>query len=142
MATATRFAGEIRTARPEDYAQMAELAGQLGYPSTADQVAKRLAGFNATGEHTVFVAQMADRTIAGWIGAFLYRCVEADPRVEISGLVVDERFRSQAVGHALLERAEAWARERGCGATSLRSNVIRQRAHKFYEREGYEHTKT
>jgi GNAT superfamily N-acetyltransferase len=141
-AAARPFAGEIRPARPDDYPRMAELAGQLGYPSTAGDVARRLAGLNATGEHVVFVAQFADGTIAGWIGAFVYRCVEADARVEISGLVVEERFRSQAVGKFLLERAEAWARDRGCSATSLRSNVIRERAHAFYERQGYEHTKT
>jgi GNAT superfamily N-acetyltransferase len=136
------FAGEIRPARPDDYSRMAELAGQLGYPSSASDVARRVAGLNATGEHVVFVAQLADGTIAGWIGAFVYRCVEADARVEISGLVVDERFRSQAVGRFLLERAEVWAREKGYGMTSLRSNVIRERAHAFYERQGYEHTKT
>jgi GNAT superfamily N-acetyltransferase len=141
-AAARPFAGEIRRARPDDYPRMAELAGQLGYPSSADDIARRLAGLNATGEHVVFVAQAADGTIAGWIGAFVYRCVEADARVEISGLVVDERFRSQAVGKFLLERAEAWAREQGCTAASLRSNVIRERAHAFYERQGYEHTKT
>jgi GNAT superfamily N-acetyltransferase len=90
----------------------------------------------------VFVAQLADGTIAGWIGAFVYRCVEAEARVEISGLVVDERFRSQAVGRFLLDRAEAWACEKGFSATSLRSNVIRERAHAFYERQGYAHTKT
>jgi GNAT superfamily N-acetyltransferase len=141
-AAARPFAGDIRQARPDDYAQMAELAGQLGYPSSASDIAQRLAGLNATGEHVVFVAEMAGGTIAGWIGAFVYRCVEADARIEISGLVVDERFRSQAVGRFLLERAEAWARERGYSATSLRSNVIRERAHAFYERQGYEHTKT
>ena len=90
----------------------------------------------------MFVAQLAGGTIAGWIGAFVYRCVEADARVEISGLVVDERFRSQAVGRFLLDRAEAWAREKGFSATGLRSNVIRERAHAFYERQGYAHTKT
>jgi GNAT superfamily N-acetyltransferase len=42
----------------------------------------------------------------------------------------------------LLDRAEMWAREKGFSATSLRSNVIRERAHAFYERQGYEHTKT
>jgi GNAT superfamily N-acetyltransferase len=141
-AAARPFAGEIRPARPDDYPRMAELAGQLGYPSTAGDLARRLEGLGKTGEHVVFVAQLADGTIAGWIGAFVYRCVEADARVEISGLVVDERFRSQAVGKFLLERAEAWAGERGYTATSLRSNVIRERAHAFYERQGYEHTKT
>jgi GNAT superfamily N-acetyltransferase len=143
MSTAARpFAGEIRLARPQDYPRMAELAGQLGYQSTADDVARRLAGLITTGEHVVFVAQLEDGTIAGWIGAFVYRCVETDARVEISGLVVDERFRSQAVGRFLLGRAEAWAREKGFSATSLRSNVIRERAHAFYERQGYAHTKT
>jgi GNAT superfamily N-acetyltransferase len=143
MSTAARpFAGEIRLARPSDYPRMAELAGQLGSPSTQDDIARRLAGFITTGEHVVFVAQLAGGTIAGWIGAFVYRSVEADARVEISGLVVDERFRSQAVGRFLLDRAEAWAREKGFSATTLRSNVIRERAHAFYQRQGYEHTKT
>jgi GNAT superfamily N-acetyltransferase len=143
MSTAARpFEGEIRLARPADYPRMAELAGQLGYQSTSDDIARRLAGLITTGEHVVFVAQLADGTIAGWIGAFAYRCVEADARVEISGLVVDERFRSRAMGRFLLDRAEAWAREKGFSATSLRSNVIRERAHAFYERRGYEHTKT
>ena len=143
MSTAARpFEGEIRLAWPADYPRMAELAGQLGYQSTPDDIARRLAGLITTGEHVVFVAQLADGTIAGWIGAFVYRCVEADARVEISGLVVDERFRSQAVGRFLLDRAEGWAREKGFSATSLRSNVIRERAHAFYERQGYAHTKT
>lgn len=143
MSTAAQpFAGEVRLARTDDYPRMAELAGQLGYPSNADDIGRRLAGLITTGEHVVFVAQLADGTIAGWIGAFVYRCVEADARVEISGLVVDERFRSQSVGRLLLDRAEAWARQKGFSATGLRSNVIRERAHAFYERQGYEHTKT
>ena len=143
MSTSARpFAGEIRLARPDDYPRMAELAGQLGYPSNPDDIGRRLAGLIITGEHVVFVAQLADGTIAGWIGAFVYRCVEADARVEISGLVVDERFRSRAVGRVLPDRAEMWAREKGFSATGLRSNVIRERAHAFYARQGYEHTKT
>lgn len=143
MSTAARsFGGEIREARPADYARMAELAGQLGYPSSAEDLARRLGSFEASGERVAFVAQLPDGEIGGWIGAFVYRSVEADARVEISGLVVDERYRSRSVGRALLERAEMWAREKGYSATSLRSNVIRERAHAFYERQGYKHTKT
>lgn len=143
MSTAARsLGGEIREARPADYARMAELAGQLGYPSSAEDVARRLGSFEARGERVAFVAQLPDGEIGGWIGAFVYRSVEADARVEISGLVVDERYRSRSVGRALLERAEMWAREKGYSATSLRSNVIRERAHAFYERQGYKHTKT
>ena len=46
------------------------------------------------------------------------------------------------IGKLLMERAEMWAREHGCKIVSLRSNVIRERAHAFYERLGYKHVKT
>ena len=138
---AGKVACEIREARPQDYARIAELAGQLGYPSSPEEIAKRLDDRRGLQEHAVFVAQRGDE-IAGWLGAYVCRTVEADARAEISGLVVDPGFRSQGIGPLLLVRAEQWAREKGCRAIGLRSNVIRDRAHAFYERHGYKHTKT
>ena len=137
-----KSAVQIRPPCAEDNARLAELAGQLGYPSSTAEIAKRLAGMEGRRDHAVFVAQLASGEIAGWIGVFIYRSVEADARAEISGLVVDERVRSQGIGPQLLERAEEWARERGCTAVGLRSNVIRDRAHGFYERLGLKHIKT
>ena len=139
--SAEEFAGEIREAWPQDYARIAELAGQLGYPSSADEIAKRFDGMLHSNEHAVFVAQVGSE-LAGWLAVFVYRVVEADARAEISGLVVDERYRSQRVGMHLLARAERWAREKGCRAIGVRSNIIRDRAHAFYERQGYRHVKT
>jgi GNAT superfamily N-acetyltransferase len=133
---------DIRPSRSEDHERMAELARQLGYPSTAADVGKRLAGMEGRRDYAVFVAQLASGELAGWIGVFIYRCVEADWRAEISGLVVDEQARSQGIGPKLVKRVEEWARERGCAAIGVRSNVIRDRAHAFYERLGYEHYKT
>ena len=57
-------------------------------------------------------------------------------------VAVDDAFRSRGIGRALLERAEAWARERGVSVLQVRSRVTRERAHAFYEREGYERIKT
>jgi GNAT superfamily N-acetyltransferase len=138
---AAEFAAEIREAQPQDYARIAELAGQLGYPSSPNEIAGRLAGMKHSDDHEVFVAQFGGE-LAGWLGVYVCRMVEADARAEISGLVVDERYRSQQIGLHLLGRAEEWAREKGCRAIGLRSNVIRDRAHSFYERHGYTHTKT
>jgi GNAT superfamily N-acetyltransferase len=140
--SAREFAGEIREARPQDYARIAELAGQLTYPSSAEQIAERLDGMRRSQENAVFVAQLPSGEIAAWVAVFVYRVVEADARAEISGFVVDERYRSQKIGMHLLARAEGWARENGCRAIGLRSNVIRDRAHAFYERNGYQHIKT
>ena len=136
------FAGLIRAPREQDYARLAELAGQLSYPSTADEIAQRLAAMAGSREHAVFVAETQVGEIAGWIAVFISRGLEVNPRGEISGLIVDERFRSQAVGKHLLARAEKWVREQGCDVVGLRSNVIRDRAHAFYLREGYQHSKT
>jgi len=141
-APARSGAVEIRSPRPADYPRMAELAGQLGYAANAEDIARRVAGMEPLSEHSLFVAELPNGEIGGWIGVFVYRCVEADARAEISGLVVDERLRSQGVGFRLLEHAEQWAREKGCQAVGLRSNVIRDRAHAFYERHGYVHLKT
>ena len=132
----------IRTARPEDYAQMADLAQQLGYASTAEDIAARIAPMQESAEHGVFVAELPSGQIAGWIGVFVYRSVEAEARAEVSGLVVDASTRSRGIGQRLLERAEQWARDKGCRAIGLRTNVVRERAHVFYERQGYHHTKT
>ena len=139
---ARQFAVEIRAPRPQDYSRMAELADQLGYPAGHREIAERLAGIEDSAEHAVFVAQLPGGEIAGWIAVFVYRCVEADAQAEVSGLVVDERNRSQGIGQRLLGRAEQWASELGCSAIGLHSNVIRGRAHAFYERQGYMHHKT
>jgi GNAT superfamily N-acetyltransferase len=133
---------EIRIPRPLDFERMAELAGQLGYPAGAEEIARRLTGMQASAEHAVFVAELPGGEIAGWIGVFLYRCVETDARAEVSGLIVDERSRSQGIGQRLLERAEQCAPETKCDTIGLRSNVIRSRAHAFYEHQGYQHFKT
>jgi GNAT superfamily N-acetyltransferase len=136
------FTGKIRPAQPRDHARIADLAGQLSYPSTPQQIERRLQDINNSVQAAVFVAELETGEIAGWIAVFVYRTVEADARAEVSGLVVDELFRSQRVGERLLARAEEWALEHGCQYIGLRSNVIRDRAHAFYERHGYAHVKT
>jgi GNAT superfamily N-acetyltransferase len=132
----------IRPPERRDYSRMADLAGQLGYASTGELIGTRLAEIERLPEYATFVAELPGGEIAGWVGVFVYRTVAADARGEISGLVVDESARSLGIGRRLLERAEEWARQKGCSAVGLRSNVTRERAHSFYERCGYRVNKT
>ncbi|HEV2617354.1 MAG TPA: GNAT family N-acetyltransferase [Candidatus Acidoferrales bacterium] len=132
----------IRTARFSDAPRIAPLAGQLGYPSTAEQVMERLEGILGQAEHIVFVAEREGGEIAGYADVFLFRTAASDARAEIGGLVVDEGSRGQNIGRMLMARAEDWARENGCTECGLRSNVIREGAHRFYENLGYRVIKT
>ncbi len=133
---------KIRHALPSDAARLAELSGQLGYPTTAAEIMKRMRKLKPAAENALFVAESPGAGVVGWTHVNVTHLMEVGTRAELNALIVAEDQRSLGAGARLLETAEAWARKRGCPSIQLRSNVIRDRAHKFYEREGYEHYKT
>ncbi len=133
---------KIRRAKTSDAPQLAALTGQLGYPATAAQIRKRLQGIKPASQNAVFVARSKNDGVVGWLHVSRDALLESEIRAEVNGLVVAEGRRSLGAGAQLLAAAEDWARKHGCKTMSVRSNVIRERAHKFYERNGYEHYKT
>ena len=133
---------KIRRALRKDAEQLAELTTQLGYPSSATQIRTRLGQLRPAGKHIVFVADLPGAGVIGWLHVSVTNLLESDLRAEVNGLVVADGQRSLGAGAKLIDAAENWARHQGCKAMNVRSNLIRERAHKFYEREGYEHYKT
>jgi GNAT superfamily N-acetyltransferase len=133
---------EIRRAKMSDAPRLAELAGQLGYPTTAAQLRARVRRIMPASQHAVFVADSAKEGVVGWLHVSRQPLLEVEIRAEVNGLVVAEGQRSLGAGARLLAAAEDWARQHGCKSMSVRSNVIRERAHEFYERNGFEHYKT
>jgi GNAT superfamily N-acetyltransferase len=132
----------VRRARTSDAPQLAELSGQLGYPTTPREIIKRMRRLKPVAQNALFVADSRGAGVVGWAHVSVTHLVEVGTRAELNGLIVSEGQRSLGAGARLLEAAEAWARRHGCPSMSVRSNVIRERAHKFYERQGYEHYKT
>jgi GNAT superfamily N-acetyltransferase len=133
---------KIRRAKSADAAQLATLTGQLGYPATTAQIRERLRGIQPVSQNAIFVADAANYGVIGWLHVSKEPLLESEMRAEVNGLVVAEGQRSLGAGARLLAAAEEWACKHGCKEMSVRSNVIRERAHKFYERQGYEHFKT
>jgi GNAT superfamily N-acetyltransferase len=118
------------------------LAGDLGYPATGRELKDRLSRLQPARDNAVFVAENGEGEVVGWLHASVSRLLEVPLRAEVNGLVVGEGQRSKGAGARLLHAAEDWARKKKCLSMSVRSNVIRERAHAFYERNGYEHYKT
>jgi GNAT superfamily N-acetyltransferase len=127
----------IRAATGEDARALASLSEQLGYPATPVDVARRLARILPDPMQAVYLAETPEPQVVGWIHVFAHVTVESNPTAEVGGLVVAEGHRSRGIGQQLLAQAEEWARDRGYGRMTVRSNVIRTRAHRFYERLGY-----
>src|SRR5262249_6210142 len=111
--------------------------GQLGYPTDAGSMRQRLALVRSANVGEAFVAIDENGHMVGWTHVVPRLHLEEIPFAELAGLVVDARVRGSGVGKLLLHAAESWATERGFTRLRVRSNVIRERAHRFYVREGY-----
>lgn len=132
----------IRLAKLEDARAIARLCEQLGYPTTPEEVSERLNPIRRDDEHALFVAESSGGKVIGWVHAYLCELVVAQRFAELGGLVVDEVHRRFGVGHCLMQEVERWAEERGCAEVRVRSNIIREEAHAFYESIGYSPVKT
>jgi N-acetylglutamate synthase-like GNAT family acetyltransferase len=132
----------IREASLGDAARIAELSGQLSYPTKQADVERRMRALPQDGSHAVFIAEDGGGRVVGWAHVYALHFVGSELRAEVAGLVVDESCRRGGVGIALMARVEEWAREKSLPAVTLRSNVIREPAHKFYEKLGYTRIKT
>ncbi len=128
----------VRVATVADAPRIAELSNQLGYPSTAEEVAQRLRQIQRDAQHIVYLAEWPAGRVVGWIHVHESHLVESDLQAEIGGLVVEEGHRGRGVGRLLMQHAEQWAEGKGCRAVMLRSNIVRAGAHAFYEKLGYQ----
>jgi GNAT superfamily N-acetyltransferase len=131
----------VRVVNIRDAAAIARLATQLGYPSSAAEVERRLKAVARDPGHAAYVAVEGAR-LTGWVHVFVKHLLESEAEAEIGGLVVDARRRRRGAGRALMQRAEEWARKKGLRTVYLRSNVIRKDAHAFYVELGYQLVKT
>ena len=84
------------------------------------------------------LAQLVDEGEVRAIGLWrVFETTYCGRRLEIEDLVSSEAHRSRGYGAALLRWFDARAVELGCPTTTLHSAVHRDRAHRFYFREGF-----
>jgi GNAT superfamily N-acetyltransferase len=126
----------IRAIDEADIAAATALLAQLGYPMSAEEVARRLAIVRGAQGHRVWVADDG-RQVVGLLHAFFRPALEKSPEVVVQALVVDAARRSQRIGEQLMQVAEQWAREIRSTTVSLYSGLQRADTHRFYERLGY-----
>lgn len=122
----------IRTALPEDAEQIARLLGQLGYPSSAEQVRGRL-------ERVTTIVAEQDGHVVGVAATHLRHNLERDePTCRLTALVVDEPARGRGVGRALLEAVVADAEGSGCERVEVTLRPHRSAAEALYRSLGFE----
>jgi GNAT superfamily N-acetyltransferase len=137
---ASELGTSVREALMTDAPRIAALSAQLGYEVPLAHVERFLRTMSS--EQSVLVAVVPRAGVVGWVGLTVHQSVTSNQRAEIEGLVVEDEYRSNGIGEMLVAAAEAWGRRRGCTTLRLLSNVVRDRAHAFYRRLGYDVEKT
>jgi GNAT superfamily N-acetyltransferase len=132
---------EIRSITVGDADAAARLSGDLGYPVEPSAMRARIERLATSADHGAFVACLAG-TVVGWVHVSAVHHMQSEPRAEIGGLIVRADSRSTGIGARLVACAEAWALERHLPTIVVRSQAMREAAHRFYLREGYARTKT
>lgn len=128
---------QTRSMSGEDARAVARLCAELGYLVAEDEVRRRFCALKGAEDHELLVAQDDRGSVVGWVHAHVPRLLLADRVAEVLGLVVDENRRGEGVGRLLMAEAERWAAKKGCDEVRLRSDVVREDAHRFYEGFGY-----
>ncbi len=123
----------------DDAASVSELAGQLGYQRTPTQTQ---AWIERAGESTVALVAVRDGMVVAWVEAHELELLQYPRVVEIGGLVVSENLRATGIGKRLVEEVIEWGRGRGQTEVLVRSNIVREGAHCFYEGIGFRRVKT
>jgi GNAT superfamily N-acetyltransferase len=132
----------VREATRDDWPAVAALLAELGRPPVLgrdDEDAFRAVfdRYVDRADTVALVALTGDRVVGFCDMEMIERLNFLEPMAWIPDLIVTESERSRGAGHALLERAEQIARERGARWMSLESANWRTRAHAFYLREGW-----
>jgi GNAT superfamily N-acetyltransferase len=130
----------IRDARREDSEAVAELLGELGYPTDARRFERRLERIERDPSSRLFVAVVNDR-VAGLAGFHQLPLVEHDePGCQLTALVVGKAYHRTGVGSELVRTVERETRSRGGRRVLVNTARHRDDAHAFYERLGFEAT--
>lgn len=128
----------IRKAEISDALTIQALLVQLGYPTESGFIANRIDTLSRNPDHLDLVYER-DGNVIGFISFHFIPQIAFDGDYGvISYLVVDDKIRSKGVGAALEAYCTSLARERKCKRILVRSNIIREDAHRFYLKQGYE----
>ena len=128
---------KIRQANESDANALALLVAERGfdYPTETSLVRERLSDLIGAGDSILVATD--DSKLIGMALLHRTRFLHRPPDGRIVSLVVSETHRSRGVGAQLIEAAESFFRDWGCGRVEVTSGATREGAHRFYLRSGY-----
>lgn len=89
-------------------------------------------------ERNYYIIGVEDSNIIGFLSLVIdYQLHHVEKVATIEELIVSSKYRSNGIGKNLLENAIEYAKNNKCDVIELTSGFSRERAHKFYEKNGF-----
>lgn len=132
----------LREMNKFDSIKCKELTIQLGYPDQLLDFDRRFSLINKLPHHHLVVGEtLADKNVVAWMHLEIRYLLFSSFRVEISALIVDEKYRNIGIGKRLLSYAENWTKN--CGFKEVFLYVQSEPAgiNDFYTKNGYQFAK-
>lgn len=130
---------KVRDAKPSDAARLTELIRTLGHEVSEKDVRKNLGKLKKLGELPLVAVE--DKKVVGLCGVHRMNPIHRSAPVgRITILVVASEAQKRGIGRLLVNAAEQWCRDKGCGLIEVTSNDRLGRAHAFYRQMDFERT--
>ncbi len=129
---------QVRTMSEDDAEQVAKLALQLGYASSTDEIKKRWKSISTSASEIVFVLTSQNNDVIGFAHIGVELGLTNPSRTLIRSLVVDEKWRSKALGSKFLNEVEEKLKNLGHAKIRVGTQVKRTDAHRFYQKAGFQ----
>ena len=128
----------IRQATLRDTEQICQLLEELGgYDNSKEFLSGRIGHIMNHPDHYLLVYEESHGIVGlASLHILLELGLSSDTAI-LRYLVVSTRSRSQGIGKLLEERCAEIAKRRGCGRIQLHCAERREKAHAFYQRQGY-----
>jgi ribosomal protein S18 acetylase RimI-like enzyme len=127
----------VRRLTSGDITLVIPLLAELGYPTTTDALAKRVAAVSANPDDALLVAE-EHGSVVGLVAVHSFEMLHRPGRLgRITALIVSSGAQGRGVGSELLGAAEAHLRQLGCIQLEVTSAERREGAHAFYIARGY-----
>ncbi|MCJ7935713.1 MAG: GNAT family N-acetyltransferase [Chryseobacterium sp.] len=128
----------IRRMKEEDEESVIELLAQLGYPDTKEFMPQKIKNLLNDPNEYLAVAENDEGKAIGFISIHMIPQIALEGDfARISYFSVDENYRSSGIGKLLEEYGEQAAKDRNCDRIEVHCHSDRQKAHRFYDRQGY-----
>ncbi|MCL2706159.1 MAG: GNAT family N-acetyltransferase [Spirochaetaceae bacterium] len=133
---------QFRDIKKQDIEKMVQMSAEVGYKIRYEKFSERISELIKNSNIGVIAAANEENKIVGWVQLEISNFIFSDKACNILGVFIDKNYRGNQIGRKLIEKAQEWAREKGCISFKISSDITRIDSHAFYKHMGFKHIKT